>query len=74
MNDFFKIAPCNSDQFSYGDIHTIFIDLITWFNEKSSFKINSSVESIEAFRNYILMKDYFKSGSGEIELGFKNKQ
>ncbi len=39
------------------------IRLLTWFNEKESFKINSSSESQNAFLKYILKDDYFKSGT-----------
>jgi beta-mannanase len=39
------------------------IKLLTWFNEKSTFQINSSASSRNAFLNYILKDDYFKSGT-----------
>jgi beta-mannanase len=39
------------------------IKLLTWFNEKSTFQVNSSVTSRNAFLNYILKDDYFKSGT-----------
>jgi len=38
------------------------VRLLTWFNEKESFKINSSAESQKAFLNYIIQDDFFKSG------------
>lgn len=39
------------------------IRLLTWFNEKESFKVNSSTQAKDAFLNYIFMEDYFKSGT-----------
>ena len=39
------------------------VKLLNWFNEKSTFKINSSSDSRNAFLNYILKDDYFKSGT-----------
>ena len=39
------------------------IKLLVWFNEKESFKINSSKEAQGAFLDYILKDDYFKSGT-----------
>ncbi|MES2590716.1 MAG: glycosyl hydrolase [Bacteroidota bacterium] len=39
------------------------VKLLTWFNEKETFKVNSSEESQKAFLNYILKDDYFKSGT-----------
>ncbi|MGZ3862290.1 MAG: glycoside hydrolase family 26 protein [Bacteroidia bacterium] len=42
------------------DMHKI--RLLTWFNEKSTFRINSSAESSNAFLKYIMLDDYFRSG------------
>lgn len=42
------------------------VRLLTWFNEKESFKINSSSESQKAFLNYIIKDDFFKSGTNYI--------
>jgi hypothetical protein len=42
------------------------IKLISWFNEKEYFKINSSQKSRDAFLKYILRKDFFKSGTSEL--------
>jgi beta-mannanase len=39
------------------------IKLLSWFNEKGTFKINSSPEAQNAFLNYILKDDHFKSGT-----------
>jgi beta-mannanase len=39
------------------------IKLLTWFNEKETFKINSSREAKNAFLNYVMKDDYFKSGT-----------
>lgn len=39
------------------------IKLLSWFNEKGTFKINSSQEAQNAFLNYILKADHFKSGT-----------
>lgn len=39
------------------------VRLLTWFDEKESFKINSSAKSEKAFLNYIFKDDYFKSGT-----------
>lgn len=39
------------------------VKLLSWFNEKESFKVNSSTESQKAYLNYILKDDYFKSGT-----------
>ncbi|MGQ0827245.1 MAG: glycoside hydrolase family 26 protein [Bacteroidota bacterium] len=38
------------------------IRLLTWFNEKSTFKVNSSIEAQNAFQKYIMLNDHFKSG------------
>jgi hypothetical protein len=38
------------------------VRLLTWFNEKESFKISSSPGSQGAYLDYILKNDYFKSG------------
>ncbi|MES2285971.1 MAG: glycosyl hydrolase [Bacteroidota bacterium] len=42
------------------------VRLLTWFNEKESFKINSSIEAQKAFLNYIIKDDFFKSGTNYI--------
>jgi beta-mannanase len=42
------------------------IRLLTWFNEKESFKVNSSRESQNAFLDYIWKDNYFKSGTESI--------
>ena len=39
------------------------VRLLTWFNEKESFRVNSSLESQKAFLNYIIKDDFFKSGT-----------
>ncbi len=39
------------------------IRLLTWFNEKETFKINSSPGAREAFLDYIMKDEYFKSGT-----------
>jgi len=39
------------------------VKLLTWFNETGTFKINSTVEAKNAFLNYILNDDHFKSGT-----------
>ncbi|MBC7695345.1 MAG: hypothetical protein H7141_07875 [Burkholderiales bacterium] len=39
------------------------IRLISWFNEREYFKINSSDQSRNAYLNYILKDGYFKSGT-----------
>jgi hypothetical protein len=39
------------------------IKLLTWFNEKETFKINSSNGSQGAYLDFILKNDYFKSGT-----------
>ena len=39
------------------------IKLLTWFNEKETFKINSSQKAKEAFLNSVMKKDYFQSGT-----------
>ncbi len=39
------------------------VRLLTWFNEKETFKINSSLGSQGAYLDFILKNDYFKSGS-----------
>lgn len=46
------------------DMHKV--KLLAWFNEKSTFRINSSPESKAAFLKYILQDDYFRSGTGLI--------
>ena len=42
------------------------VKLLSWFNEKGTFKINSSPASKDAFLNYILKDDYFKSGTKDL--------
>ncbi|HXB40658.1 MAG TPA: glycosyl hydrolase [Bacteroidia bacterium] len=49
------------------------IKLLTWFNEKATFRINSSLESKDAFLNYILKDDYFKTGTKYL-IPFFNKE
>jgi beta-mannanase len=44
------------------------IRLVTWFNEKETFKINSSKEARDAYFKYILCDDYFQPLSGKIPL------
>jgi beta-mannanase len=39
------------------------IRLVTWFNEKESFKITTSREAQNAYQDYILKDDYFKPGT-----------
>lgn len=48
------------------------VRLLTWFNEKESFKINSSPESQKAFLNYIIKDDFFKSGTNYISPMFQH--
>jgi hypothetical protein len=43
------------------------IRLLTWFNEKSTFKITSSKEAQNGFQNYIMKNDYFKSGTEDLQ-------
>jgi len=38
------------------------IKLLTWFDEKETFKINSSPASMNAFKDHVINDDYFKSG------------
>lgn len=47
------------------------IRLVSWFNEKESFRINSSSKSREAYINHILNNEYFKSGTLFIKLLIK---
>jgi beta-mannanase len=42
------------------------IRLLTWFNEKETFKVNSSPESQNAFLNFIWKDNYFKPGTESI--------
>ncbi len=42
------------------------VKLLVWFNEKETFKINSSENSQGAFLDYILKNDYFKSGTKQL--------
>jgi beta-mannanase len=46
------------------------ICLISWFNERETFKVNSSQESKQAFLNYVMKDDHFRSGPDHF---FKNK-
>jgi beta-mannanase len=39
------------------------VKLLVWFNEKSTFKINTSSEAENAFSIFIWKNDYFKSGT-----------
>ncbi|MGZ3900120.1 MAG: glycoside hydrolase family 26 protein [Bacteroidia bacterium] len=39
------------------------IRLLVWFNEKETFKVNSSDESKKSFLDYVWKDDYFKSGT-----------
>ena len=43
------------------------VRLLAWFNEKETFKINSSYEAQNAYLNCVLKNDYFKSGAKYIE-------
>jgi hypothetical protein len=43
------------------------IRLLTWFNEKSTFKLNSSSGSKKAFQEYILKSSYFKDGNSSLD-------
>ncbi len=42
------------------------VQLLNWFNEKETFKINSSLKARNAFLNSVLKDDYFKSGAESI--------
>ncbi|MFL5752298.1 MAG: glycoside hydrolase family 26 protein [Bacteroidia bacterium] len=42
------------------------VRLLTWFNEKETFRINSTPEAASAFANYILKENYFKSGAANL--------
>lgn len=42
------------------------VKLLSWFNEKDHFKINSSENSKNSFLNYILKSEYFKSGTTDL--------
>jgi len=42
------------------------IKLLTWFNDKETFKINSSPGSQGAYLDFILKNDYFKSGTKDL--------
>jgi hypothetical protein len=48
------------------------VRLLTWFNEKGSFKITSTPNAQSSYLNNILKNDYFRSGSEEL-LRFVNK-
>lgn len=43
------------------------VRLLTWFNEKKTYPVNSSILSKETFQHYILYNNYFKSGTGELK-------
>lgn len=43
------------------------IKLLTWFNEKETFKINSSLGSQGAYLDFILKNDHFKSGNQHMQ-------
>lgn len=47
------------------------IRMISWFNERDYFKINSSFDAQKAFLNYILKDDYYKSGTSDFMLLIK---
>jgi beta-mannanase len=38
------------------------IRLLSWFNEKETFKLNSSSGSKQAYLNYVMKDDYYRSG------------
>lgn len=42
------------------------VRLLAWFNEKETFKINSSVESRKAYREYVMDNSYFRGGTDEM--------
>lgn len=42
------------------------VRILTWFNEKSTFKINTSPEAKNAFQDYVLKNDHFKSGTEHV--------
>ncbi|MDQ3047710.1 MAG: hypothetical protein M3R27_09200 [Bacteroidota bacterium] len=42
------------------------VRLLTWFNEKSTFKVNTSAEAQKAFLESIMKNEYFKSGKNEL--------
>lgn len=44
------------------------VKLLTWFNDKETFKVSSSPGSQGAYLDFILKNDYFKSGAKELEL------
>lgn len=48
------------------------VRLLAWFNEKETFRINSTPESVSAFANYILKENYFKSGTSGLNTILKN--
>jgi beta-mannanase len=43
------------------------VKLLTWFNEKSTFKINSSPGAKKAFHDYIFNSSYFKDGNSALD-------
>lgn len=47
------------------------IKLITWFNEKGKFRINTTPESVNAFRNSIWKNPHFKTGTVSLYSMFK---
>lgn len=48
------------------------IRLITWFNEKETFRVNSSSAAKKAFAEEILNQNYFKNGAGDIKMVLEN--
>jgi hypothetical protein len=42
------------------------ITLLSWFNEKGTFKVNSSDRSRDAFLKFIFELPYFGSGPGSL--------
>ncbi|MDF2453807.1 MAG: hypothetical protein K0S26_3311, partial [Bacteroidota bacterium] len=42
------------------------VKLLSWFNERDYFRINSSENSKNAFLNSVLKNDYFKSGTDDL--------
>jgi hypothetical protein len=50
------------------------VRLLTWFNEKSTFKITSSKEAQKGFQTYIMKNNYFKSGAEDLNKLLLNKE
>jgi hypothetical protein len=42
------------------------VRLLTWFNEKESFKVNSSTETLESYNRWILNEKYFVHGKEQL--------